>query len=80
MQTEQVMKKKLINKIEKLRIEYIKELLDFAKFLVTKQEHEKETAKVLKIKGRNPLLELIGSANKCDGLAENIDEELYDKY
>ncbi|HGE72036.1 TPA: hypothetical protein ENX78_14455 [Candidatus Poribacteria bacterium] len=63
-------KEQLLNEIEALSDESLKELLDFAEYL-----HKMKESKSV-MDGENPLLKFIGGISH-GSLAEGIDEELY---
>ena len=66
----------LLHDIEKLPEEFIKELLDYADYLVVKSKKLKKININKNITDENPLLEYIGG-DSIGNLAQNIDEELY---
>jgi len=70
------MRDQLLHDIEKLPEEFIKELLDYADYLVVKSKKIKKINNGKSNADENPLLEYIGG-DSIGNLAQDIDEELY---
>ena len=72
----ETMRNQLLHDIEKLPEEFIKELLDYADYLVVKSRKLNKINNNKKNAKENPLLDYIGG-DSIGNLAQNIDEELY---
>lgn len=72
----ETMRDQLLHDIEKLPEEFIKELLDYANYLVVKSRKLNKINNNKKNAEKNPLLDYIGG-DSIGNLAQNIDEELY---
>jgi hypothetical protein len=73
----QILKKQLLENIEKLPISDIQEIVDFAEFKLTKRKKERITPRIIALDPqKDPILKLIGIAD-VDPFADKIDQELY---
>jgi len=73
----QILKKLLLENINKLPKSDIQEILDFTEYKLVKREKEKVFSKKAKLDPRkDPILKLIGIAD-IDPFADTIDQELY---
>jgi hypothetical protein len=73
----QILKKQLLENIEKLPESDIQEILNFTKFKLVKKKKKDISTREAKLDPRkDPILKLIGLAD-IDPFADKIDQELY---
>jgi len=72
----QVLRQALIAEVEKLPADYLREVLDFVRFILFRATYRTPERREPLDPRQNPLLKLIGIAD-VEPFADNIDEELY---
>lgn len=79
MENTTVLKEKLVREISKLPANRLREVLDFIKFLLGKEQNGPETEPEKNLDpALDPILKFIGGVSN-GSLAKNIDTELYGK-
>ena len=77
MVADQMLKQELMTKLGKLSAEKLREVLDFADFLLSKQSDGAEGRSLEARQDGDPLAAFIGAVSH-GALAQDIDEELYE--
>ena len=72
----QMLRQALFVEVEKLPEDWLREVLDFVRYLIFKSTYQIQKMEKPPDPQQNPLLKLIGSLD-VEPFADNIDEELY---